>query len=91
MRGFFEVIGWGLVGSVVAASLTFGAFLACNYREMTTHDTDEVQAWTVFAAMMASAGFAMGGFMLGAICGVIRIRRRRRARPLAPADRPREP
>jgi hypothetical protein len=76
MRAFFGVIGWSFIGSLVAGSLTYGAFLTFNYHQMVTPDSGEVQGWTVFAATMASAGFAMVGFVFGAIYGIIRVRRR---------------
>ncbi len=48
-----------------------GLFIV-NHHDMITHDGDEVQAWTWFAAYMGTGGAAIVGSMLGATCGAFR-------------------
>src|SRR4051794_15574731 len=76
MQTFFRVIGWSLLGSLIAGILAFAGFLIFNYNEMFgPKNTDEIQVWGRFAAMMGSLGFAGVGFVLGAIYGIVRARK----------------
>jgi hypothetical protein len=74
MQSLSAFIRWSLLGALVAGTVTFAGFLIVCHHEMFTHDGDEVQAWTWFAAVMGSAGDAAIGFVLGGIYGVIRAR-----------------
>ena len=70
---FLKVIGWALSGACIAAVGTAGVFLCMN--PATPHDTDEVKAWAEFGLMMAGVNGAVVGFVLGAVCGIVRAGR----------------
>jgi hypothetical protein len=63
---------YAFIGALAAAALIFVGFFIVNYHDMVTHDGDEVQAWTWFAAYMLTGGAAIVGSILGAICGAVR-------------------
>ena len=75
MQAFWRVMGWSLLGALIAGGVSFAGFVIFNYGQMFgPKDTDEVQAWARFAAVMGSLGMAALGFVLGAICGIVRAR-----------------
>jgi hypothetical protein len=75
MLAFFRVIGWSLIGFLIAGALAFGGFLVFNYDEILgPPDANEIQAWARFSAIMGSLFFAMVGFIVGAIYGIARAR-----------------
>jgi hypothetical protein len=77
MNAFFGVLRWSLLGAVIAGVVTFLGFLLLNHNEILgPHDSDEVQAWARFAAVMGSLGVASGGFVIGTVYGIVRVRRR---------------
>ena len=68
-----KVTNSAIAGFLVAGLLTLAGFLVVNHRIMLgPHDTDEVQAWAWFAAMMGSLGMGGIGFVVGAVYGVFR-------------------
>ena len=68
-----KVANSAIAGFLVAGLLTLAGFLVVNHRIMLgPPDTDEVQAWTWFAAMMGSLGVGGIGFVVGAVYGVFR-------------------
>ena len=76
MENFLKVIGWSLVGSLIAGTLTFAGFIIFNYDQILgPKDSDEIQAWSRFAAMMGSLGCALVGFVIGTVYGVVRVRK----------------
>jgi len=75
MPAFLRIIGWSLIGSLIAGILALVGFVIFNYDEILgPKDTDEIQAWARFGAIMGSLGFAIVGFVLGAIYGIARTR-----------------
>jgi hypothetical protein len=70
-----------LIGAFVAGSLMFVGFFILNHHDMVTHDGDEVQAWTWFAAWMGTGGAAIVGSILGATCGAVRAYKELRKEP----------
>ena len=76
MANFLKVLGWSLVGALIAGTLTFAGFIIFNFDQILgPKDSDEIQAWSRFAAMMGSLAFAMVGFVLGGVYGIVRVRK----------------
>jgi hypothetical protein len=76
MLAFFRIIGWSLLGALIAGTVAFAGFLIFNRNEILgPKDADEIQAWARFSAIMGSLGIALTGFVVGAIYGIVRGRR----------------
>lgn len=76
MQAILRVVGWSLLGSLIAGTIAFAGFLIFNYDQILgPKDSDEIQAWARFAAIMGSLGFAGVGLVLGAIYGIVRARK----------------
>jgi hypothetical protein len=69
-----KVIGWALLGALIAGILSLIGFILFFGPKVMLGpgDSDELQAWSWFATSMASAGIAAGGLVIGAIWGIVR-------------------
>ena len=73
---FLTIAGWSMIGATVAGTATFVALFVPYHGVMLgPHDTDEIQAWTWFTVVMASAGAALIGLIAGVIYGFVCVRR----------------
>jgi hypothetical protein len=78
MRAFWRIIGWPLLGALLAGTFTCAGFLLLNSDQLLApKDTDEIQTWARFSAIMGSLALAAVGFVSGAVYAIVR----RRGRP----------
>jgi hypothetical protein len=74
MQTFWTVTGWAVLASVVAWAVGFaGIFAYFAIAEPT--DASDIRAWQTFGAGMGSLAFAGVGLVVGAIFGIVRVRR----------------
>jgi hypothetical protein len=68
-----RVLGWALIGALVAGGLTFAGILVYA-RVFDPSEAGDIRAWQEFSAMMGGLGAASVGFLVGAVYGAVRAR-----------------